>query len=139
MAKTTTTLYIESEILELAKSKYPQQLSSLVEDYLKALVYSDVVEDNKRNIEQEQKDTIEGISTLKIKLQNLELQKKQQIEQVKELEQRKKEQEQKMRFCFNCGNPIGTFGVYTTPKGNICNTCYFQATKEKIMEWGLNA
>jgi len=138
MAKITANISIEAEIWEIAKSKYPQQISSLVEDYLKALVYSDV-NDDKINIEQEQKRVIEGISTLKIELQNLELQKKQQIEQASTLQQQKQEQEQKKRFCFNCGNLIGTLKIYTTPKGNICKTCFFQSTKEQLKEWGYNA
>jgi len=133
---------IEAEVWEISKIKYPNQLSSIIEDFLRGLNYSEIIDKkgiSSESIEQQEKVIQKEIINLKIAAKELDLTKKQQIEDIKQIEQKKQEEVQKKRFCFNCGNPIGILKVYTTPKGNICKTCFFQATKEQIREWSLNA
>lgn len=140
MSKITANISIEAETWELAKSKYPQQLSSLVEDFLKTLLYTDTPLQPAQNIEQDTKETIENISKLRIRLQDLDVQKLKQIQEAKLQAAQKQEESRKKHICINCGNPIITKDIqrYSTPKGSICKSCFFNASKEQIREWSLN-
>jgi len=108
MGKKHIMLNIDSDLLELAKLKYPRKVSFIIEEFLKNLVLDDHEEEkNHQNINEKIEKVKKGVALAKIELNILEQEQKDDIERAKEKEREKLEQKKaNLPKCFNCGCPI---------------------------------
>ncbi|MAH47057.1 hypothetical protein CMI37_14615 [Candidatus Pacearchaeota archaeon] len=133
MRKSIISLTIDPEVWELAILRYPKKLSSMIEDYLKTILYSETqVKVDK--LEEEKKQTMEQIAQAKEKLVQIRVLERKKEEEHKQKLEYTKEQEIERKKCVNCGNFLG-IKQFRINKGLICYNCFSNTTPEQIKEW----
>ena len=132
--KTSLSISINAEVLELAKLKYPDKLSSMIEDFLKSML--DIKDELTKDInynDEKSKIAIQ-ISELKLKLEQLDIQKKHEIKRQMEQAENQKKHEIERKKCIQCNQYI--YGKsYDFTKGTVCMACYFVGTKQHLKNW----
>lgn len=86
MTKTVTTIRIDNEVFELAKAKYPNKLSPMIEEYLRGMTEMDLPNIESKNIDEFNElmaKKKEELSRLKLELDTMKQTKKKQEEDLK--------------------------------------------------------
>ena len=134
MRKSIISLTIDPEVWELSKQKYPQQLSGIIEDYLRIITYSNSIVDVDK-LKEEKIQALEHISQNKEKLMQIQALQRQQDAEEKEKIKLNRNQQIEKNKCVNCNNFLGIKKIKIN-KGLICNSCLYNATNKQIREWG---
>lgn len=142
MAKTITTIYIESEIKnQIVKQGY--NISKTVEEHFQHLInvhQKDVKGLDKELLERNIKKVDSKISALvrerdSYRTQVNEIMKNQDKKKEEEI-RREKEEVEKMTKCMNCGDFVGEkIKKHSFPIGNICNACFLTSNADQHKEW----
>lgn len=142
MAKTHTTLTIDSEILEQAKS-LNINISGALSDYLGSLIakYEEDIEGI--NIRLERINLEKALKKLShwqmtVKQCQAKIEKWEEIQKQKEEDQLQKEKEEieNAKKCIHCNRLIeGDMKSHNFTKGLVCNICYMNARSEDIKQW----
>jgi GTP-binding protein EngB required for normal cell division len=131
---------IKENVWELAKKKYPNQLSPKIQRFLENLINEDQ-EDNldKQILKIEKEELINKISQLSAKLDNinnkLDKIKEKENEKEKQLLLNEKEREEAAYKCIICNtiNPDEKFHKFE--KGLVCNNCFLSSDPNQLKKY----
>lgn len=128
MTKTNLTIGIDSNVLDLARLKYPRQLSQLIEDFLRDYLQIDEVTEDNRSFEARRQEVFGEMTKLRIKKETID---KEEYDLKKEEEAKQQEAERvalEKSKCPKCGFPVGPkdeqmYGYHSK--------CYMNLTREE--------
>lgn len=127
-------LSVDVEVYEAARTKYPQQISSLFNDFLKSLL---LTSDKERDIDEKQKE----VDELQIQEQMIKLKKEKTLVEIQKIrsdtERELKEHEEQERLlkqtCLNCKEIKEEKEIQQF--GGICRTCFRSLSVEDLKKY----
>lgn len=136
MAKNQYHITLDEDVITEMRLTREVNWSDLINDFLKSYLENeprndeefDKIKQELEENEQKKLEIVKKISKLKFNLASL---KDKRDIQAKE----KKEKMDKLKRCLGCDKGLRE-KFYTLPNGNVCRSCYFTASKEKMSEWG---